>query len=51
MPFDENYAVDEQAYRRHLNDVAGVDGVAAITINGHAAEVHALTLEEQYRAI
>lgn len=51
MPFDEDFAVDEPAYRRHLNDVAGVDGVAAITINGHAAEVHALTPEEQHRAI
>jgi 4-hydroxy-tetrahydrodipicolinate synthase len=51
MPFDEDYAVDEPAYRRHLNDIAAVDGVAAIAINGHAAEVHALTLDEQYRAI
>jgi 4-hydroxy-tetrahydrodipicolinate synthase len=51
MPFDADFAVDERAYRRHLNDVAGVDGVAAIAINGHAAEVHTLTLEEQFRAI
>ncbi|TIN95506.1 MAG: dihydrodipicolinate synthase family protein [Mesorhizobium sp.] len=51
MPFDEDHAVDEQAYRRHLNDIASVDGVAAIAINGHAAEVHALTLDEQHRAI
>jgi 4-hydroxy-tetrahydrodipicolinate synthase len=51
MPFDSDYAIDERAYRRHLNDVASVDGIEAITINGHAAEVHALTIEEQYRAI
>lgn len=51
MPFDSDYAVDARAYRRHLNDVASVDGIEAITINGHAAEVHALTIEEQYRAI
>jgi 4-hydroxy-tetrahydrodipicolinate synthase len=51
MPFDSDYAVDERAYKRHLNDVASVDGIEAITINGHAAEVHALTVEEQYRAI
>jgi 4-hydroxy-tetrahydrodipicolinate synthase len=51
MPFDRDFAVDERAYRRHLNDVARVDGIEAITINGHAAEVHALTIDEQYRAI
>jgi 4-hydroxy-tetrahydrodipicolinate synthase len=51
MPFDSDYALDERGYRRHLNDIARVDGIEAITINGHAAEVHALTIEEQYRAI
>ena len=51
MPFDTDFSIDERAYRRHLNDVAGVDGIEAITINGHAAEVHALTIEEQYRTI
>ena len=34
-----------------LHDIASVDGISAITINGHAAEVHALTIEEQYRAV
>jgi len=51
MPFDADFAIDERAYRRHLNDVASVDGVDAIAINGHAAEVHTLTIDEQYRAI
>lgn len=51
MPFDADLAVDEKAYRRHLADIASVDGISGITINGHAAEVHALTIEEQYRAI
>lgn len=51
MPFDPDFAIDERAYRRHLNDIAAVDGVDAIAINGHAAEVHALTIEEQYRAV
>ncbi len=51
MPFTEGLAVDEKAYRKHLADVAGVEGISAITINGHAAEVASLTIEEQYRAI
>jgi 4-hydroxy-tetrahydrodipicolinate synthase len=51
MPFDDAFAIDERAYRRHLDDIAGVDGVAGIAINGHAAEVHTLTIDEQYRSI
>jgi len=51
MPFDSELAIDERAYRAHLADIASVSGISAITINGHAAEVHALTIEEQKRAI
>lgn len=51
MPFDADMAIDEGAYRKHLEDIASVEGVAGITINGHAAEVHALTQDEQRQAI
>jgi 4-hydroxy-tetrahydrodipicolinate synthase len=51
MPFDDRLEIDEPAYRRHLSDLAGVDGVAAITVNGHAAEVHSLNFDEQQRGI
>jgi 4-hydroxy-tetrahydrodipicolinate synthase len=51
MPFDANLEIDESAYRRHLSDLAGVEGVTAITVNGHAAEVHALTFDEQQRSL
>ena len=51
MPFDSNLEIDESAYRRHLRDLAGVEGVTAITVNGHAAEVHALTFDEQQRSL
>ncbi len=51
MPFDASLQIDEPAYRRHLSDLAGVEGVTAITVNGHAAEVHALSFEEQRRGI
>lgn len=51
MPFKADLSIDEGAYRRHLADIAAVDGIAGITINGHAAEVHALTIDEQHRAL
>lgn len=51
LPFDRDLNIDEPAYRSHLNDIASVEGVSAVTINGHAAEVHALTLDEQKRAL
>ncbi|QDS90345.1 4-hydroxy-tetrahydrodipicolinate synthase [Rosistilla ulvae] len=51
MPFDARLKIDETAYRRHLSDLAGVADVTAITTNGHAAEVHSLTFDEQRRSI
>lgn len=51
MPFNEDLSIDEAAYRAHLEDIASVEGLGGITINGHAAEVHALTIEEQKRAV
>ncbi len=51
MPFDAQLEIDEPAYRRHLGDLARVEGISAITVNGHAAEVHALSFAEQQRSI
>jgi 4-hydroxy-tetrahydrodipicolinate synthase len=51
LPFDTEYAIDEPAYRKHLRDVAGVAGLAAVTVNAHASEVHACTFEEQERVL
>ena len=51
MPFHADMRIDERAYRAHLEDLALVRGITGMTINGHAAEVHALTLEEQQRAV
>ena len=51
MPFDVDLEIDEAAYRRHLCDLADVDGISAITVNGHAAEVHALSFGEQQRSL
>ena len=51
MPFDASFEIDQTAYRKHLRDLAGVDGISAITINGHASEVQALSFEEQRRSL
>jgi len=51
LPFDTEYAIDESAYRKHLRDVAGVTGLAAITVNAHASEVHACNVQEQERVL
>jgi len=51
LPFDSTLQIDEQAYRNHLRDVASVEGISAVTVNGHASEVHALTLAEQQRVL
>ena len=51
LAFDEAFGIDEAASRRHLRDVAQVAGLSAITVNGHASEVHACTIEEQRRIL
>ena len=51
MPFDANLKIDRTAYQKHLRDLAGVDGITAITINGHASEVPALSFEEQQQSL
>ena len=51
IPFRADLEIDEVAYRSHLRELASVNGISAITINGHAAEVHALTLSEQERSL
>lgn len=51
LPFDERLEIDRLAYRSHLGDLAEVEGVTAITVNGHAAEAHALSETEQQEAL
>jgi len=47
VAFDADFSIDIAESRRHLRDVAKVDGVSAVTVNGHASEIHAFTLAEQ----
>jgi 4-hydroxy-tetrahydrodipicolinate synthase len=51
LPFDADLEIDEPAYRRHLDALATVDGVTAITCNGHAGEVSSLSRDERRRAL
>jgi 4-hydroxy-tetrahydrodipicolinate synthase len=51
MAFHEDFSIDEPSARRHLGDVAAVPGLSAITVNGHASEVHACSFEEQRRIL
>ena len=47
----DDFSIDERDTRRHLRHVAATPGLSAITVNGHASEVHACTSEEQERIL
>ena len=51
VAFHQNFKIDVAASRKHLRDVAAVEGLNAITVNGHASEIHAFTLAEQQRLL
>jgi 4-hydroxy-tetrahydrodipicolinate synthase len=51
LPFRDDLSIDEAAYRRHLDHVAAVRGVTAITVNAHATEVASCSFEEQRRVL
>ncbi len=51
LAFDEDFAIDEASSRRHLRDTADVAGLSAVTVNGHASEVHACGVDEQRRIL
>lgn len=48
---NEDMSIDEKQTRKHLADCALVDGVSAVTVNGHASEVHACDFDEQRRIL
>ncbi len=51
LPFDAELEIDEKAYRKHLRDILAVDGVTALTVNGHSTETHALSVDEQRKLL
>ncbi len=51
LPFDNDLAIDEPNFRKHLRDVAAIEGLSAITINAHSTEVASCTFDEQRRVL
>ena len=47
IAFDKDYELDKQNSLKHLRDVAMTGGLTAITVNGHASEIHACSFAEQ----
>ena len=51
LPFFDDLSIDEGSFRKHLADVASVQGITAITINAHATEVGSCSFDEQKRVL
>ncbi|MBI3705392.1 MAG: dihydrodipicolinate synthase family protein [Rhizobiales bacterium] len=51
LPFDNDLSIDEASFRKHLCDVAAVQGLSAITINAHSTEVASCSFDEQKRVL
>ncbi len=51
LAFHQDFSIDEANSRKHLSYMADIDGLSAITVNGHAAEVHACSFDEQKRIL
>ncbi len=47
LPFNDDFTINWGEMVRHLEDVVATPGLSAITVNGHASEVHACTFDEQ----
>jgi 4-hydroxy-tetrahydrodipicolinate synthase len=51
LVLNQDLSIDEKATRKHLRDCALVPGVSAVTVNGHASEVHACSFDDQQRIL
>jgi 4-hydroxy-tetrahydrodipicolinate synthase len=51
LPFDNDLAIDEASFRKHLRDVAATPGLSAITVNAHSTEVASCSFDEQRRVL
>src|SRR5262249_30832138 len=51
LPFDNEFEIDEPSFRKHLRDIASVEGLSAITVNAHSTEVGSCTFDEQKRLL
>jgi 4-hydroxy-tetrahydrodipicolinate synthase len=51
LPFENDFSIDEASFRKHLRDVAAVQGLSAITLNAHSTEVASCSFDEQRRVL
>ena len=51
LPFDNDLAIDEASFRKHLRDVCATPVISAITVNAHSTEVASCTSHEQRRVL
>jgi 4-hydroxy-tetrahydrodipicolinate synthase len=51
LPFADDLSIDERSFRKHLSDVAAVEGLSAITVNAHSTEVASCSFDEQRRVL
>ncbi|MDC0444869.1 dihydrodipicolinate synthase family protein [Alphaproteobacteria bacterium] len=51
VAFETDFEIDIAASRKHLCDVANVAGLSAITVNGHASEIHAFSFADQQQLL
>lgn len=49
--FNEDFSLNETQSRKHVREVGATEGISAVTVNGHASEVHACSLAEQSRIL
>ena len=47
LAFDDDFGINKSETRRHFLYLSNVEGISAITVNGHSSEVHACSHEEQ----
>lgn len=51
LALNDDMSINERQTRKHLRDCALIDGVSAVTVNGHSSEVHACTFAEQQQIL
>ncbi|MBM3489863.1 MAG: dihydrodipicolinate synthase family protein [Alphaproteobacteria bacterium] len=51
LALHDDFSIDEVSSRAHLAEVCATPGLAAVTVNGHASEVHACGFAEQRRIL
>ncbi len=51
LPFENDLSIDEPNFRKHLRDVASVEGLSAVTINAPSTEVASCSFDEQRRVL